>query len=377
MKEFPVPVVTYYATASRKRAVCITITRVYDGLVVRGTSWDENLPIGGQIYYSTSGGAVSDLESAAALNVDNAEILANFDAITAEDLKAGLWNDAAVQLFVINPDDTDDSPSVDYRDVMIEGTFGQITVERLSFVAEIRSWLQRLQQAFGDLVSNACTYNLGDDDCTVDLDFSSPSLRKTGTVDGVTDDGLTWRDSARIESGPAGGIAIVDITSDGEEAEIETATAHGMLEGDTVTLSDLDGPVQLAGPWTIHEPTDTTFRIWKDISDTGLFPAFVSGTATPLGDESGYWDYGTMEITGGGPDDSNHGIVRRIKSYVTGEWTLQRAFPFTVDGTETYELTPGCDKLHSTCIDKFDNEINFGGEPFVPGNDRMVQVGRQ
>ena len=32
-------------------------------------------------------------------------------------------------------------------------------------------------------------------------------------------------------------------------------------------------------------------------------------------------------------------------------------------------LFPGCDKTNVTCIAKFNNGINFVGEPYVPGED--------
>lgn len=36
-------------------------------------------------------------------------------------------------------------------------------------------------------------------------------------------------------------------------------------------------------------------------------------------------------------------------------------------------LTGGCDKNFSTCRDRFNNQINFRGEPYLPGNDLLTR----
>ena len=49
------------------------------------------------------------------------------------------------------------------------------------------------------------------------------------------------------------------------------------------------------------------------------------------------------------------------------------AAPFDVEPGNTFELRPGCDKTFATCIQKFSNAINFGGEPHVPGDSNIAQ----
>jgi len=38
-------------------------------------------------------------------------------------------------------------------------------------------------------------------------------------------------------------------------------------------------------------------------------------------------------------------------------------------------LTQGCDKRLTTCQNRFQNVVNFRGEPFLPGNDLLTRVG--
>jgi hypothetical protein len=34
----------------------------------------------------------------------------------------------------------------------------------------------------------------------------------------------------------------------------------------------------------------------------------------------------------------------------------------------------GCDKELDTCIARFNNAVNFRGEPFVPGTDKILKT---
>jgi len=40
---------------------------------------------------------------------------------------------------------------------------------------------------------------------------------------------------------------------------------------------------------------------------------------------------------------------------------------------DAYSLIPGCDKLLTTCRDKFSNVDNFRGEPHLPGMDAILR----
>jgi hypothetical protein len=49
-----------------------------------------------------------------------------------------------------------------------------------------------------------------------------------------------------------------------------------------------------------------------------------------------------------------------------------------VKGTELgtrVELREGCDHTIATCADRFQNALNFRGEPFLPGNDLLARHG--
>lgn len=371
MKVYTLASANYHNQASRKKAICLSITRGAGESweeTVRGTSWDQDLDLGGspaEVYYSTSGGALSDVESTSALNVDNAEIRANFDAITSEDLQAGLWNGAEVDCFVVNPDALSDGR----MDTLFVGTIGQITVDRLAFIAELRSRVQELQQSYGWVVGPTCVHTLGDAKCTVDLDAGSPQqYTVTGTLDSVSADGLTFTDSARNEAGPSGEVDIADVTN-GNPTVIDLDDALDAADGDIVNIT-VDEPAAINGPQIVRNISGLRFEV--EVDTTGA-DSFSAGTVKPLSGESGYFAYGWMELLTG--DNSSKGIKREVKWSDGATWQLQQAFPFAVAGTEQYRLVAGCDKLEATCRVKFDNLLNFLGFR-AKGSDWQQQIGR-
>jgi uncharacterized phage protein (TIGR02218 family) len=60
----------------------------------------------------------------------------------------------------------------------------------------------------------------------------------------------------------------------------------------------------------------------------------------------------------------------------TGTFTLHLPYAFNPAEGDTYEATPGCRKNFTPdCVGKFANGNNFGGFPFLPGNDRAFGLG--
>jgi uncharacterized phage protein (TIGR02218 family) len=98
-------------------------------------------------------------------------------------------------------------------------------------------------------------------------------------------------------------------------------------------------------------------------------------TVADTGDGTDYFDYGKATFTSG----LNKGIAREIKtSPLSGGYytfNMAEAFPFAIAPGDTLTLEAGCDRNFSTCVDKFGNNLNFRGEPFVPGNDTLIKHG--
>lgn len=102
------------------------------------------------------------------------------------------------------------------------------------------------------------------------------------------------------------------------------------------------------------------------VTDNRVFQASALTNA-----DDTYFKYGYIEwLTG-----LNAGLKMEVKTYDQSvspgpEITLFLPMFFSIVGGDTFTAYPGCDKTWSTCKSKFDNLINFGGEPDVPGQDR-------
>lgn len=86
---------------------------------------------------------------------------------------------------------------------------------------------------------------------------------------------------------------------------------------------------------------------------------------------NGYFDFGLLTFTSG----LNNGISREIKTFASDVFTALIAFPYDIEVGDTYSVYAGCDKRKTTCINKFNNVINFRGIDTVPGQDALNVTG--
>ena len=99
---------------------------------------------------------------------------------------------------------------------------------------------------------------------------------------------------------------------------------------------------------------------------------FIDTTRT---EASGVFSFGTLTFTSG----ANNGLSIEVKEYdlnpgTGGLITLALSMPYTIAASDAYTLTKGCDKTLATCYSRFNNVVNFRGEPLVPGLDRMLET---
>lgn len=65
-----------------------------------------------------------------------------------------------------------------------------------------------------------------------------------------------------------------------------------------------------------------------------------------------------------------------VKAYIVGIIVTKTPVGYDATGCN-YTMTIGCDRTFGTCAGRFNNAINFQGEPHLRGNDLLVQVGRR
>jgi uncharacterized phage protein (TIGR02218 family) len=70
---------------------------------------------------------------------------------------------------------------------------------------------------------------------------------------------------------------------------------------------------------------------------------------------------------------ANCGLTNIILS-VSGTVIRARDLPrAAVESGCRVELREGCDKRFETCVTRFNNAVNFRGEPHLPGNDPLTR----
>lgn len=119
------------------------------------------------------------------------------------------------------------------------------------------------------------------------------------------------------------------------------------------------------GPGNYELQTDSPLSFGQDfqMSDNGL----QIGAPPPTTSSSGYFDQGVITFISG----SNVGLSRVVSEYTNsggsnGVVAVVPPFPYTVNTGDTFSIIAGCSKNMTTCKQKFNNLINFGGYPFVP-----------
>jgi uncharacterized phage protein (TIGR02218 family) len=81
---------------------------------------------------------------------------------------------------------------------------------------------------------------------------------------------------------------------------------------------------------------------------------------------------------------ANAGLVAKVKDFAgIGHITLTLPMVLPVEVGDTFEIVAGCQKRHersaenpsgvSDCVDKFNNLLNFQGEPHLRGNDQLIR----
>lgn len=250
------------------------------------------------------------------------------------------------------------------------GHIGEVTVERGVFKAEMRGLMQAYTRTYGRLAAPSCNADLGDARCTVDL----TAFTVTSTITGVNPDGVTLYDSARTEPGPTGAVNILNV-SNANPGVVRLTGPFTFPLGSPVTISQINGMPLLNQDTIIRNPdyAHNHFDLGIDTSDTSIYGTYLNnGIVTPLGGTTGYFDYGLITFTSG----LNTGLSMEVKSYVPGQITLQLPFPYAVAVGDAYTMHAGCDKSLATCRDRFSNLVNMRAFPYLPGIDKLVQVGR-
>lgn len=268
------------------------ITRT-DGEVLRFTDHDKTLSHGGEDY-SPLLAPVAGLETRESGMKELSQTMGGVlsaDAITQEDLLAGRFDNAIVEIGI-----------VDWRAPWIQS------------VRSSKRWIQ--------------------------------SVRLDGQAFDAQTEGLTVFLHAPV-AGPSGGVwspscpyklgqAIVAGKGCGKDISADTKTG---IVVDTVS-DDRQVWTATAGSWGFSYADD-------------------------------YFKDGEATFTSGSNDGFTVPLIRSRNS--TREFTAFIPTPFPVVAGDTFTVKPGCDGQKATCVSKWNNLVQFGGDPYAPGSSQILE----
>lgn len=230
MKSTSAALATHLAGPVTTLATCWRITRV-DGREFLFTDHDQDLSFEGRTYTASSGYSRTAIANNAGLSVDNLDVEGVFDdeAITEEELRAGLFDQAEVRIFLVNWAD----PSMGALR-MRRGWFGEVVLtEQGIFRTELRGMTQALQQRIGELYSPECRADLGDHRCKAPV--NPPEIARSTAY--IVGDVVRVRTAGRLSSYP---LPII----------------NGSFEADGVIASSNTAPtgwIFVSGDWDVHD----------------------------------------------------------------------------------------------------------------------------
>jgi hypothetical protein len=375
-----------------------------DGEIFGFTDHDCDIVYGGVTFQAAKGHLPSAIANAGNLAVDNLDVATMLDAdlITEADIMAGVWDNAVVDLYQIDYE----HPEYGVMILAAGWKVGNFSVKDHEFAVEIRSKTQALQQVIIELTSPECRASLGDARCKIAL---QPALWQAmedvtlGTVRRAT--AYDSRRQVAIVAGATGAAEPSWNTTPGEQTVDGTCTwlCCDLLEVDPweaeeeVTLGEIRRATVYdyrqyvciaAGTTGVSEPSwDTTpgeqtadgtvawlcIAAWhKEAAVTGVTDR-RQFEAVSLADADGAFNYGVLLwLTG-----ANAGYEMEVKSWILGTHTvtLFEKMPFVIAIGDTFAIAMGCDRRLATCKARFNNVVNFRGEPYLPGTDEVLRYG--
>ena len=136
-----------------------------DGQTFGFTDHDRDLQFDGTTFEAASGFTATAIEGSLGLAVDNLDVAGALSSasITEDDIARGLWDDAIVEVWLVDWTDTAQ------RLLLRKGNIGEVSRGRSAFTAELRGLAHRLDQTYGRLFERTCAWELGDPNCGVAL----------------------------------------------------------------------------------------------------------------------------------------------------------------------------------------------------------------
>lgn len=167
MKTVAAALAAHIARPVTTLCTCFRLTR-QDGVVLRFTDHDRDVVVSGETYTAAVGYDRTAVENRVGAGVDNVDVrFVTFTngGITADDIRAGLYDHASVRMFVVNW-----ANPADGAIAIREGYVGELTVTKTGVgKGELRGLTQVFARRFIRVYSPECDADFGDERCKFDL----------------------------------------------------------------------------------------------------------------------------------------------------------------------------------------------------------------
>ncbi len=220
-------------------ATCWRLERA-DGWVRGFTDHDRELTVDGLVYVASTGFLPSAVKTGSDLSVDNLDVDGFLDdaALRPEDLMAGLFDGARIEVFIVNWADLAQG-----RLLLRKGFLGEIKRADQRFSAEIRGLSNRLQQTAGKLYSRLCRVDLGSSECGVALGPRTDTYAVTQVIAADTVRIVTARATgyftfgkATFTTGSNAGAVNEVLLHDGQTIRLFVPMPRPIVVGDQIVL---------------------------------------------------------------------------------------------------------------------------------------------
>lgn len=187
-----------------------------------------------------------------------------------------------------------------------------------------------------------------------------------GKFDGARIDigAVDWETLARlvVYSGRLG-----DVTQGPHEYSAQLRSAKRELERELVPYTSPTCRAEFCGPGcTLSQERFSTQTSLGDVDLAG-------NSITPAGVDVADYLNGRVTFLEG----PQSGLTMALIAQDSGALVLDRPLHSDVTSGMRVRLVQGCDHTHATCHSRFDNAVNFRGEPFLPGNDLLTRYPKQ
>ena len=335
------------------------------------TDHDRAITFEGQLYRPIIFGALSADRREGALRSGDQDAQGIIDEIyiTASDLDAQNYLGAEV------------------RQVIVDWTKPYIVLARhrrwirkmtrtgQSFTATLEGRAQQLQRPqagrFGGFFTTKCQYRLGGPFCKKDVsEWLQIASSATGNctssgIDSLTDTTQTWTPNVYqstttqhwyLTTAPNGAIT----TGSGQFRKILSNTSNTLF---------VDAPFDTQPAATIGYRAGRGYAV-TTVTRSRYEIKIAGMTGTGTGTDQFYRD-GAVIFTSG----ANIGRVVPIADYRQSDKriVLLTPTPFDIQAGDFAIVQVGCDGLIGTCRDKFNNILNFGGDPFAPSAQQLIE----